>query len=216
MAGRINKPSVSIVETVLSLLDSPPPRRPLPRGDTGGALASHLSPPHHHLLPSPSPVVSAGQSPCGAGGGGALTPSAQAVPRARWGLVSLASVVVAVADGRRPGGLTRGARCDATRLRCRRARPRGLEMGPNGPDLGTAGGLVVTTVVGPIWAARRACGSGAAGEDGWSWCRDVDDYRRRSVWSDWTCGLDLNPTRAAGRGLRRRRCSGGSVLGCVV
>jgi hypothetical protein len=89
------------------------PASPSPQGRHGRRPRLPPQPPHHHLLPSPSPVVSAGQSPCGAGGGGALTPSAQAVPRARWGLVSLAPVVVAVADGRRPGGLARGARGDA-------------------------------------------------------------------------------------------------------
>jgi hypothetical protein len=61
--------------------------------------------------------------------------------------------VVSVAGGRRQGGLARGASgnvggCDAL-LRRRRARPRGLGLGPNGLDLGSAGGLVETAAVGP-------------------------------------------------------------------
>jgi hypothetical protein len=62
-------------------------------------------------------------------------------------------VVVAIADGQRPSGLAHGAcgdvgGCDAMCLRRRQARPRGLGLGPNGPDLGSTGGLAETAAAG--------------------------------------------------------------------
>jgi hypothetical protein len=97
-------------------------------------------------------VASAGQSPCGASSGGALTPSTPGCPAGELG-----SHFAGCRGGvrrRRPGGLARGAcgdvgGCDALCHQRRRARPRGLGLGPNGLDLGSVGGLEETAAAGP-------------------------------------------------------------------
>jgi hypothetical protein len=112
-----------------------PPRRPLRRAARAAPKPSYRVPPAPPPPPSLSPVVFVGQSPCGAGGGGASLPRRRSILRASWGLTSAAAWAAGVVVGRQ------GSRDSASGagFGAASAWPCGPNLGPSGPNLGLVG-----------------------------------------------------------------------------